>query len=194
MIMSYIWAGMLLLAVVFSAVNGTGNLLSPAALQGAQSGIELSIAMAGAICLWSGVSAVMEKAGLTGTLAKVFRPVICRLFPSARKDDGVAQSITGNVCANLLGLGNAATPLGIQATQRMSRYAPEGEASDEMCRLIVMNTASIQLIPANVAAVRASLGCAAPFDILPAVWFTSVCSVAAGLAVDWLLGRARRHD
>ncbi len=81
----------------------------------------------------------------------------------------MGELVSANVCANLLGLGNAATPMGIAATQRMSRYAKPGEASHEMCRLIVMNTASIQLIPTNEAAVRAGLGSAAPFDILPAV-------------------------
>ena len=94
-----------------------------------------------------------------------------------------------NVCANLLGLGNAATPMGIQAAKRLA-LGKNGVASDELCRLVVLNTASIQLIPANVAAVRASLGCATPFDILPAVWVTSLCSAGLGIAAAWLLGRA----
>ena len=96
-----------------------------------------------------------------------------------------------NICANFLGLGNAATPPGIEAARRLAARSP-GQASDELCRLIVLNTASIQLIPANVAAVRSSLGCAAPFDILPAVWLTSLCSAGLGLAAAWALGRLRR--
>lgn len=95
---------------------------------------------------------------------------------------------SANICANLLGLGNAATPPGIEAARRLSARSP-GAASDELCRLIVLNTASIQLIPANVAAVRSSLGCAAPFDILPAVWIASVLSAGLGVTAAWALGR-----
>ena len=169
MVMAYIWTGMVLTAVLFSFWSGTGAALSQAVLEGAQSGVTLTLSMAGAVCLWSGVGRVMECAGLNRILARGLEPVIGRLFPSARKDPKVGELVSANVCANLLGLGNAATPMGIAATQRMSRYAKPGEASHEMCRLIVMNTASIQLIPTNVAAVRAGLGSAAPFDILPAV-------------------------
>lgn len=177
MVMAYIWTGMVLTAVLFSFWSGTGAALSQAVLEGAQSGVTLTLSMAGAVCLWSGVGRVMECAGLNRILARGLEPVIGRLFPSARKDPKVGELVSANVCANLLGLGNAATPMGIAATQRMSRYAKPGEASHEMCRLIVMNTASIQLIPTNVAAVRAGLGSAAPFDILPAVWVTSLLSL-----------------
>lgn len=194
MVMSYIWTGMILVAIAFSFGNGTGGALSSAVLEGAQSGVTLALSMAGAICLWSGVGQVMERAGLNQKLSKVLMPLIGRLFPSARQDKAVGNFISANVCANLLGLGNAATPMGIAATKQMSRYAPPGTASDEMCRLIVMNTASIQLIPANVAAVRASMGSAAPFDILPAVWVTSLCSVSMGLLAAFLLGKVLRHD
>ena len=100
----------------------------------------------------------------------------------------MAKDLSANICANFLGLGNAATPMGIQAAQRMAK-GRKGVASDELCRLIVLNTASIQLIPASVAAVRTSLGCDTPFDILPAVWLTSLCSAGLGVTVAWLLGR-----
>ena len=194
MVMAYIWTGMVLTAVLFSFWSGTGAALSQAVLEGAQSGVTLTLSMAGAVCLWSGVGRVMECAGLNRILARGLEPVIGRLFPSARKDPKVGELVSANVCANLLGLGNAATPKGIAATQRMSRYAKPGEASHEMCRLIVMNTASIQLIPTNVAAVRAGLGSAAPFDILPAVWVTSLCSVTVGLLAAFLFQRVSKND
>ncbi|MBS5672353.1 MAG: spore maturation protein A [Firmicutes bacterium] len=194
MVMAYIWTGMVLTAVLFSFWSGTGAALSQAVLEGAQSGVTLTLSMAGAVCLWSGVERVMECAGLNRILARGLEPVIGRLFPSARKDPKVGELVSANVCANLLGLGNAATPMGIAATQRMSRYAKPGEASHEMCRLIVMNTASIQLIPTNVAAVRAGLGSAAPFDILPAVWVTSLCSVTVGLLAAFLFQRVSKND
>ena len=94
----------------------------------------------------------------------------------------------------LRGLGNAATPMGIQAVQRMKDPNCAHLATDQMCRLIVLNTASIQLIPANVAAVRTALGCPTPFDILPAVWVTSVCSASAGLLAAFALGKLWRRE
>ena len=194
MVMASIWTGMVLTAVLFSFWSGTGAALSQAVLEGAQSGVTLTLSMAGAVCLWSGVGRVMECAGLNRILARGLEPVIGRLFPSARKDPKVGELVSANVCANLLGLGNAATPMGIAATQRMSRYAKPGEASHEMCRLIVMNTASIQLIPTNVAAVRAGLGSAAPFDILPAVWVTSLSSDTVGHLAAFLFQRVSKND
>lgn len=191
MVMSYIWTGMLLASLIFGVWTGRGAALSAAALEGAQAGCTLALSLCGAICLWSGIGRVMEKAGLNQKLSKILMPLMGRLFPSAKADTAAASYLSANVCANLLGLGNAATPMGIAATKRLARYAPPGEASDEMCRLIVMNTASIQLIPANVAAVRGSLGAASPFDILPAVWVTSLLSVSAGLLAAWLFGRHR---
>ena len=190
MVMSFIWTGMVLLSVLFALINNRGPEMSAAALEGAQAGCTLALGIGGAICLWSGVGRLMERSGLTHAVSRLLMPLIGRLYPSARKDRETAGYISANICANLLGLGNAATPLGIAAAKGLSRYAPPGKASDEMCRLIVMNTASIQLIPANVAAVRASLGAASPFDILPAVWITSLCSVCAGLTAAWLMGKA----
>ena len=189
MLMSYIFTGMLLLSVIAALVTGNGGALAGAVSQGAQTGITLVISLAGSICLWTGVGKLMEKSGITEKLSKLLRPVLGRLFPSSRKDGLLAGHLSANVCANLLGLGNAATPMGIQAAQRLALHSEKGVAGDELCRLIVLNTASIQLIPANVAAVRAALGCSAPFDILPAVWITSVCSASLGLFAAWLLGK-----
>ena len=189
MLMSYIFTGMLLLSVIAALVTGNGSALAGAVSQGAQTGITLVISLAGSICLWTGVGKLMEKSGITEKLSKLLRPVLGRLFPSSRKDGLLAGHLSANVCANLLGLGNAATPMGIQAAQRLALRSEKGVAGDELCRLIVLNTASIQLIPANVAAVRAALGCSAPFDILPAVWVTSVCSASLGLLAAWLLGK-----
>ncbi len=183
MVMSYIWSGMVLLSVLFAFGTGQGAKLTSAVLEGAQSGVTLTLSMAGAICLWSGVGQVMKEAGLMKQLAKLLSPITSLIFPTSRKDEESKEWISANICANLLGLGNAATPMGIAATKRLSEFSTPGVASHEMCRLIVMNTASIQLLPTNVAAVRGSLGCSNPFDILPAVWVTSLCSVTAGLLV-----------
>ena len=191
MVMSWIWTVLLLVSITFAWLTDSSAALAGAVMQGTQAGMTLAISMAGAICLWSGVGNLMEHIGATDALAGLLKPVLGRLFPGTKKDPALARDLSANVCANLLGLGNAATPMGISAAKRMARGPI---ASYELCRLVVLNTASIQLIPANVAAVRTSLGCAAPFDILPAVWITSLCSASAGLGAAWLLGKVWCHD
>ena len=192
MVMSWIFTGIVALSVLFAAHGRQMGQVSAATVQGAQSGVTLAISMAGAICLWSGIGKLMERSGITGWLTKRLLPVLKVLFPSTRQDSILAGHLSANICANLLGLGNAATPMGIQAAKRMAENSQRGWASNEMCRLIVLNTASIQLIPANVAAVRSALGCATPFDILPAVWLTSACSAGMGLLCAFFLGRIFR--
>lgn len=188
MVMSFVWAVLLGGSVLCAVITGQGQELSAGVMQGAQMGVTLAISIAGSLCLWAGVGRLMEKIGLTAALASFLRPVMERLFPSTREDRQLAGSLSANICANFLGLGNAATPPGIEAARRLAAHC-NGRASDELCRLIVLNTASIQLIPANVAAVRSGLGCKTPFDILPAVWITSLCSAGLGVLMAWLLGR-----
>ena len=190
MVMSWIWAGILLVSILGSLAGGNGRALAAATVRGAQAGVELAISMAGSICLWTGVGALMEKIGLTDMLARVLKPVLRRVFPSTNRDAALSRDLSANICANFLGLGNAATPMGISAAKRLKRG---GTATDELCRLIVLNTASIQLIPANVAAVRSALGCETPFDILPAVWITSICSAGLGVCAAWGLGKVWRR-
>ena len=187
MVMSWVWTGILFLSVFASVILENGSALAAAVPKGAQAGLELAFSLAGSICLWCGVGKLMEKTGLTGMLSRLFSPLLGRIFPSFRKDTVLAGYISSNVCANFLGLGNAATPMGIQAAQRLANG--KTTASDEMCRLIVLNTASIQLIPANVAAIRAGFGAGSPFDILPAVWITSITSAGIGLLAACCFGR-----
>ena len=131
---------------------------------------------------------LMNQCGLSGTLARAFRPLLRRLLPQASRDSETLAAVSANVSANLLGLGSAATPMGVQAARQMSRRCP-GVASDSLCMLVVCNTASIQLIPTTVASVRQAAGCATPFDILPAVWLASVLSVTAGILAVKVLAR-----
>ena len=131
---------------------------------------------------------VMNACGLSNGLAKLFQPLLCRLFPCASRDKSTLTALSANLSANLLGLGNAATPLGVQAASKMARGCG-GIASDELCLLVVLNTASVQLLPTTVASLRAAAGCKTPFDILPAVWFASILSVSVGLVVARILSR-----
>lgn len=181
MAMSVIWLFMTASALVCAVITGCAPAVGTAALTGAQNGITLGLSLAGALCLWSGLARVMEKSGLASRLSALLRPLLSRIFPSAFCDAQARDAISANFTANLLGLGNAATPLGIAAIRRMQTLSGTSDANNEMCRLIVLNTASIQLIPATVAALRTALGADAPFDILPAVWLTSLFSVCMGL-------------
>ena len=190
MVMSILWTGMTAASILFGIAVGRGEAVAAAAVTGAGDAVELCLSMAGMLCLWTGVMEVMRQSGLAGGLSRLLRPVLGRLFPNGAKDGAVMDSLSANVSANLLGLGNAATPLGIEAAKGMSRSSP-GAASDELCLLVVLNTASIQLLPTTVASVRAAFGSAAPFDILPAVWISSLASVTVGLLTARLLSRRK---
>lgn len=191
MTMAWIWTGMAVLSILCGLATGRGELVAAAAVEGAQAAVELCVSIAGMLCLWTGVMEIMRRSGLAEGLSRLLRPVLSALFPQVSKDRGVMDSISANVSANLLGLGNAATPLGIEAVRRMERKSP-GTASDAMCMLVVCNTASIQLIPTTVASVRAAAGSSAPFDILPAVWLASALSVGVGISACKLFARIWR--
>ena len=191
MTMAWIWTGMAVLSILCGLATGRGDLVAAAAVEGAQAAVELCVSIAGMLCLWTGVMEIMRRSGLAEGLSRLLRPVLSALFPQVSKDRGVMDSISANVSANLLGLGNAATPLGIEAVRRMERKSP-GTASDAMCMLVVCNTASIQLIPTTVASVRAAAGSSSPFDILPAVWLASALSVGVGNTACKLFARIWR--
>ena len=191
MAMSGIWTGMVLLSLLCGLATGRGPAVAAAAMEGASAGVELCLSMAGALCLWMGVMEVLRRAGAIRWLSRFLRPALGRLYPDFARDSGVMESISANVSTNLLGLGNAATPLGLDAARRMSRRSP-GVASDALCMLVVCNTASIQLIPTTVSSVRLAAGCETPFDILPAVWLASALSVAAGITAARVFARLWR--
>ncbi len=188
MSMGRIWAGMAVLSVVCGLATGRGDAVAAAAMEGAAAAVELGLSMLGVMCLWSGIMEVMSRSGLTAGLARLLGPVLRRLYPDFARDSGVMDAVAANVSANLLGLGNAATPPGMEAARRMAQRTP-GVAGDSLCLLVVCNTASVQLIPTTVAAVRAAAGCRTPFDILPAVWFASAIALVVGIAAAKLLGR-----
>lgn len=176
--MSIILSLMLLGSLFYSLLMGTGAELAAGMLAGAEKAVKLAISLAGPLCLWGGVNALLREAGALAALKRLMTPLLRRLFPSAASL-GAEEAICANVSANLLGLGNAATAPGLEAAKRLA--GGKTAAGAELCRFVVMNTASVQLVPATICAVRASAGSAAPFDILPAVWLTSLCALAAGL-------------
>lgn len=181
------WALLILyvLSIVSSILLGREAEAGRAVLEGAQAALPFLLELTGALCLWSGVMELMERAGLARLLARSLRSVLRRLFPRGAADAETCEALSQNVSANLLGLGNAATPAGIRAARGLRRL----DAGDELGLLVVLNTASIQLLPTTAASLRASFGAAAPFDIVPAVWLCSLCALSAGLGAAALLRR-----
>ncbi|NLT15096.1 MAG: spore maturation protein A [Clostridiales bacterium] len=193
MALAWIWTIMIAVSVIFGLISGNIDNVGKAALDGAGAAVTLCIGICGVTCLWTGVMEMMRRSGLSNSLKVLLFPILSLLFPSAKKNKDAMEAVSANVSANLLGLGNAATPLGIQAASEMAKLSRGGVATDDLCMLVIINTASIQLIPATVAAVRAAEGAAKPFDILPAVWIASLSAVAAGIIIGKLLKRLWRN-
>lgn len=190
MTMTYLWTGMIFCSVLFSLLQGTTQEVAKASLEGATTAVELCLSMTGTICLWSGVMEVLRQCGLSQRLARGMEPLLKRLYPETKKDQRTLENISANVSANLLGLGNAATPLGLKAAEGLSLHSPEKNvASPSLCLLVVCNTASIQLLPTTIASLRAATGSENPLDILPAVWLSSLLSVTFGTTLCKLLER-----
>lgn len=192
MLMGIIWTGMILVSILYSCAVGTAAAVGDAAIKGAEEAVRLCLNIGGIMCLWCAVMELMRECKIAEALAGALKPILRLLFPEGAKHESILEPLSANVGANLLGLGNAATPMGIQAAKGMAALGKKGEATNELCRLVVLNTASIQLLPTTVAAIRAAEGAVMPFDILPAVWISSAISVAVGLAAAYLMQRASR--
>lgn len=186
-LLNYIWAGLILLSLICAVVTGRMPQLSAAVMSGAAGAVELVIAMLGMMCAWTGLMKIADEGGITQILSKLLNPLMCRLFPNCKKGSPASKAICMNITANLLGLGNAATPMGIAAMKEMAKLNPTQTADNSMVMFVVINTASIQLIPTVMGTLRAKYGSPLPFDILPAVWVTSVCALIVGIITAKLL-------
>jgi len=186
--MNYIFA----LAVIFSFVTAvfTGNAssLSEGILEGAQNAVSIGIKLLGAMALWNGITEIMTESGLHKKIEKLLTPVMKLLFPTYQ-GTAVGEAICSNITANLLGLGNAATPLGIEAMRRIKAQSGSPFADNETVRFVVINSASLTLIPTTIAALRRLSGSTAPFSILIPVWFTGILSLTVGLIFEKILSK-----
>lgn len=177
-------------AVIFGLINGKGAQMSSAVLEGAESAVTLALSLCGIMCLWCGIMRVAERAGIVKLLSRLLQPVLSRLFKGLEKGGAAMQLIAMNVTANLLGLGNATTPLGIKAMQAIAEEEhAHGEATDNMVMLTVLNTASLQIIPTTAAALRSANGAENPMAILPCVWVVSLYSLVVTVGAAKLLSR-----
>lgn len=186
---------MIFASVVYAALSGSVESVSSAVISGGGDAVELVLSLAGTMAVWGGIMRVAERSGLTDSLVKVLKPPLRLIFRGLKKNSAALSAIAMNFTANLLGLGNAATPLGIEAMQLLEQEEkPKERASPNMVKLAVMNACSVEIIPATVAALRAGAGSAAPMYILPCVLLTSVCSLSAALLVAEVLERGDRND
>src|SRR5512136_922779 len=191
--MSVIWVLLLVASVVVAAVNGRMGALPGAIAESAGKAVTLSIGLVGVLTLWLGLMKVAEEAGLVRTLGRLARPVLRRLFPSVPDDSPAMGAMVMNISANMLGLGNAATPFGIRAMEELERTNPHpGTATDAQALFAALNTASIQLVPATVIALRAAAGARQPADILGATLLASACATVAAVISSAALRRVFR--
>ncbi len=179
---NYIWAGMVIFSVISAFFGGATDALTSAIISSASDAVSLCIRLGGTICLWGGLMEIAEQSGLTGAVCRLLSPFLKIIFPKMDMKGKTAKAISMNVTANLLGLGNAATPLGLEAMSRLQAENPSKDrASRDMIKFVVMNSAAFHLIPTTVAAMRQDYGSKNPFDIMPASWISSACALTVGL-------------
>lgn len=185
-----------LISIIFALFSGTVQETSQAILEKSGEAVQLVISLCGVMCFWCGLMRVAERAGLTEKLSKLLSPIVRLLFRNIKRGGKAAGLITMNLAANILGLGNASTPLGIAAMKAIAEEtAADNTATDDMIMLAVLNTASLQIIPATAAALRLANGVEKPFDILPCVWIVSAYSAAAAVISAKVMAAAlRRRD
>lgn len=192
--LNYLWSSLVIISILCSICFGSTENLSNSIINSGAASVELILTMAGIMCLWSGIMKIAVESGLTNLFAKLFAPFLRPLFPNLKKDSDAFQSITMNISANLLGLGNAATPFGLKAMEQLYSLNNKSDiASNEMIIFVVMNTASLQLLPTTLATLRQSYGSNAPFEIIVPVWISSAISLAVALIIACAMNTGYNH-
>lgn len=192
--MNALFVGMIGISVLFGMLTGRMDAVSAAAVSSCGKGVELVFSLLGTMCLWSGVMEVAKQAGLTQILSRWFSPVTKRLFPEIRPHGKAMEAISMNLAANLLGLGNAVTPLGIAAMEELKKEQhASSKATNAMALFVVLNTASLQVIPTNLILLRAQAGSQNPAELIPAVWLASLASILVGVIAAKILERVSRQ-
>lgn len=188
--MNYVWSALIIASLIFGAVNGTLEETMQAGLNGAASAVTVLLSFAGIMCFWSGILKIAEESGVAGFCEKLFSPIIRRLFPNVKD----RSHITMNIIANLLGMGNAATPAGIFAMRQLDEENKKRpHPSREMSRFAVLNTASLQLFPTTIIGILASFGDKNPYRIVPLIWVSSAVSLISALLMDFILSKTARR-
>lgn len=192
--MNTIWVFLILFSYMFSFFAGTTEAVTAAVFSGAEKAVELVLSLLGMMCLWTGLLSVAEASGITKKIEKLLSPLMRFLFPALPKNDSARCAIVMSITANLLGLSNAATPLGLAAMEKLqAKNLSPHTATDSMCMFVVINTASITLIPTTLLTLRSAAGSASPFEIMVPVWICSFLSVASGILAAKYFARRWSH-
>jgi spore maturation protein A len=194
--MNYVFPVLLMLSFISAIITGRVDELSQSVITGAEDAVTLLLRLVSMLCLWGGIMEIGDKAGLTAFFSKAMYPLVSLIFPRLKKEKYVLEAISMNITANVLGLGNAATPLGLEAMRRLqSVNSNTAFASDEMVVFVVMNTAAMHIIPTTVATMRGQYGSENPMEIMPAAFLTSFCALATAIAVAKIGNKfSRRGD
>src|SRR5665647_49644 len=186
--LNYVWFFLIVAGFIFGAVNGKLDQVTKAAIDSANGAVTLCIGLAGVMCLWVGIMKIAEKSGLTDKIAKVTMPLVTLLFPEIKGKQKAVSSVVMNLTANFMGMGNAATPLGIKAIKELDDLNNEKTiATNSMCMLIVLNTSMIQLVPTTLIALRSSAGSINPSDVMGPIWIASLFTTIAGILMVKIL-------
>lgn len=192
--LNLVWMLLLAGGVASAAFHGNAATVTDAAFASARQAVTTMLELAGLMALWMGLMRVAERAGLMEGLAKLLRPVVVRLFPSLPPEHPVVGSMIMNISANMLGLGSAATPLGLKAMQELQALNKEKEtASEAMCTFLTLNTCSITLVPGTIIALRAAAGSHNPADIVAPTLMATIASGLFGITLDLLVRRWRAN-
>lgn len=191
MILNIVWVGMLLAGIIVAALNNNIEAVTTAALKGAQSGVDFALGLIAIMTFWLGIMKIAQEAGLIKFISRIVKPFTSFLFPDVPKEHPAMGAIIMNISANVLGLGNASTPMGLIAMkelQKLNKYSP-GTASDAMCTFLAINTSCITVIPATVIGIRVSAGSHNPTEIVGTTIIATGCSMIVALFVDRLMRR-----
>ena len=182
--LNIIWPIFIIISYVFAIITGNTDKVNNAVFSYTETAVKLTITLLGTMCLWNGLMEIASNTKLINMINKILNPLINSLFPESRDDKKIHEEISMNITANMLGLGNAATPLGLKAMKSMQEKNNDKERlTNDMATFIILNTASIQIIPTTVISIRMSLGSLEPTKIIFAVWFSTICAAIVGIAV-----------
>jgi len=191
--LNYLWAFMIIVGVVFGVCNGKIDAVSNAALDSSKEAVTLCITMLGIMSLWTGLMQVAKAAGIIDALTKKLMPLLHFLYPNIPKGHVANEYVASNMIANLLGLGWAATPMGLKAMEELSKLNKNSErASVDMCTFLIVNISSLELIPINIIAYRSQYGSVKPTSILVAAIIATGCSTLAGIIFAKVMGRRKK--
>lgn len=189
---NYIWGSIILVSIIFGAFNGKLSDVSSAVLTGANEGVTMAISLMGIMCLWTGLMKIANKSNLTKVFSIILRPITKFVFPDIPNNSEAMNAIVMNMTANLLGMSNAATPLGLKAVKELHKLYPYKTASYNICMFVIINTASLELVPSTILALRQNAGSANCFEIIIPVWIASILSISVGVISGKLFSKKEK--